>query len=152
VTLSPAPWSTRAVLVSVGDLARSVSFYRSVFALHEVGREGEVVVLEDDGRSFAFLLREVPGQGVHHGRQELGPRAIAFDVKSHKELDAVAGRLEAAAALVHRAPLEGDESFDVVTGRDPDGLPLLFVSYEAHGRLDADHYRRVALHMYGVDL
>jgi catechol 2,3-dioxygenase-like lactoylglutathione lyase family enzyme len=142
----------RSVLVSVRNLARSVTFYCDVLGLREAVREGEVAVLEGERATFAMLLREVTGQGVRHGQQEYGLRAICFDVGSRAELDSVADRLEAAEALVSRSPLQEAEHFDVVTGRDPDGLPLTFITYETDQPLDADHFRHVALHMYGVDL
>lgn len=150
--LDAARWTVRSVLVSVRDLSRSAAFYQEVLGLHEVAREGEVAVLEGPRRRFAVQLREVSGQAVRHGQQELGPRAISFDVESRSELDLVAQRLEAAGALVSRGPLHGSEPFEVVSGRDPDGLPLVFIVYETGQPLDPDHYRHVALHMYGVDL
>lgn len=142
----------RSVLISVRNLARSVAFYSDVLGIREVVREGEVAVLEGDRGDFAVMLREVTGQGVRHGQQEFGLRAVCFDVGSRAELDSVAERLEAAAALVSRSPLQEAEHFDVVSGRDPDGLPLAFITYETDQPLDADHFRHVALHMYGVDL
>lgn len=142
----------RSVLVSVTDLARSVSFYRDVLGLRERAREGEVTVLESESGSFAILLREVTGQPLHHGRQELGLRAVNFDVGSRTELEAVADRLEAAGALVSRSVLDESESFEIVTGRDPDRLPLIFITYESDHPLHDDHYRHVALHMYSVDV
>lgn len=141
----------RSVLVSVSDLARSVPFYCDVLGLHEVAREGEVAVLESDRGNFAIVLREAAGQGVHAGQEALGPRAVSFDVGSATELEGVVKRLEAAKAFVSRSLLHEAEPVEVVTGRDPDRLPLLFTFYAA-GPLLADHYRDIALHMYGVDL
>ncbi|MGH8979936.1 MAG: VOC family protein [Acidimicrobiales bacterium] len=152
VTASGPRWSMRSVLVSVRDLARSVAFYCDVLGLRESVQEGEVAVLEGEGRPFAVLLREVAGKGVRHGQQALGSRAICFDVGSRSELASVAGRLQAAGALVSRSPLHDGEPFELVTGRDPDGLPLVFVAYESDVQLPADHFRHVALRMYGVDL
>lgn len=150
--LDAAPWTVRSFLVSVRDLSRSATFYKEVLDLHEVALEGEVAVLEGPRRMFAVLLREVSGQAVRHGQQELGPRAVSFDVESRTELDLVAQRLDAAGALVSRRPLHESEPFDVVIGRDPDGLPLVFFVYETGQPLDPDHFRHVAMHMYGIDL
>lgn len=151
MTLSAPPWSMRSVLVSVSDLDRSVPFYCGVLGLREIVREGEVAVLEGEGRTFAVLLREVTGQGARHGQQEFGVRAVSFDVGSHSELDAVAARLEEARALVSRSPSEGAGPYRLVAGRDPDRLPLVFIAYAAGAQLDAAGLRHVALHMYGVD-
>lgn len=144
-------WSMRSVLVSVRNLDRSIAFYAAVLGLSEVGREGQAAVLDGDGRPFALLLREVSGQGVVHGQQALGLRAVVFDVGSRSELDNVAKRLEAAGARATRSRLHETEPFEILTARDPDGLPLTFVTYEG-GPLQADHFRHVALHTYGLDL
>ena len=151
MTASPPPWTMRSVLVSVRDLTRSISFYCDVLGLRETAREGEVVVLEPEQRNFAMFLRETTGRGIRHGQQELGSRALSFDVGSQEELDGVAGRLATAEALVSRSPLHASEPVEVVAGRDPDGLPLVFFSYGA-APLHPDHYRHVALHMYGIDV
>lgn len=142
----------RSVLVSVRELARSVAFYSEVLGLRVAGKESEVVVLQGEDRTFVVMLRQVSGEGVRHGQQEVGLRAITIDVASQTELDAVATRLEAAGALVSRSLLHQSEPFEVVTGRDPDGLSLTFITYESAHPLDAEHLRHVALRMYGVDL
>lgn len=152
MTHSSAPWLMRSLLVSVRDLDRSVAFYRDILGLREVAREGEVAVLEGERRTFAIMLRAGPGKGVRHGQDAVGPRSVSFDVGSQAELDEVAERLAAADALVSRRPVHDSEQVEVVTGRDPDGLPLLFITYEADQPLHADHFRHVALRMYGVDL
>ncbi|HVC15163.1 MAG TPA: VOC family protein [Acidimicrobiales bacterium] len=152
MSASAARWSIRSVLVSVRDLTRSVAFYRDVLALDELAREGEVAVLGAERQALTVILRAVSGSGVRHGQQEVGPRAVIFDVGQQSELQAVADRLEGAGALRSRSPLHDTEPFEVVAGRDPDGLPLVFVSYESSSPLQAEHYARVALRMYGVDL
>lgn len=152
MTRSTEPWSVRSILVSVRELKRSVAFYCEVVGLTAITQEDQVAVLAGDRCSFTVLLREVSGQGVRHGQQELGLRAAIFDVRSSAELDEVALRLEQAGALVSRRPLHEDEPFEVVSGRDPDGLPLVFLTYTGAQPLDPEHYRRVALHSYGIDI
>lgn len=151
MTEPAAPWSMRSVLVSVRDLATSVSFYCAVLDLHENARLGEVAMLDSDEGAFAMVLREVKARGVRHGHEALGVRAVTFDVGSQARLDTVADRLEAAQALVSRAPLHETEPLPMVTGRDPDGLPLVFFARPGQQPLQADGYRHIALHMYGVD-
>ncbi len=152
MTPGPVPWSLRSVLVSVHDLDRSLAFYRDVLGLRETSREGEVAVLEGEQRTFVMVLRQMRGEAYHYGQQALGPRAVTIDVGSQAELDAVAKRLAAAEALVSRGPLHASEPFKLVTGRDPDGLPLLFITYNDGQPLDAHHDLHVALRMYGIDV
>lgn len=145
-------WSIRSVLVSVRDLDRSVAFYEEVMALREVVREGEVACLEhDDAGRVAIILREVRGQGTRHGQQSLGARAVCLDVGSTAALDEVEARLRAADAFDVRRPVDPAEPFEIVHGHDPDGLPLVFLTYSG-AALSADHYRFGALSMYGLDV
>jgi len=116
VTAAPADWTMRSLLVSVRDLDRSVAFSSEVLGLREVGPEGQAATLEADGRPFVLVLREVKGQGVIHGQQELGLRAAVFDVGSQAELDDVAGRLAAAEARVARSRLHEAEPLEIRTG------------------------------------
>lgn len=150
--ITPGRWSVRSVLISVQDLERSISFYRNLLGLREVAREDEVAVLETEHRTFAMMLRQVRGQPHRYGQQALGTRALSFDVGSQKDLDEVAKRLKTAGAFASRRPLHDSEPLEVVAGRDPDGFPLLFVTYEADQPLAVDHYLHVALFMFGVDL
>ena len=152
MTVESAQWSLLSVLVSVHDLHRSVAFYRDVLGLREITRGGQVAVLQGEHPTFTILLREVRGEAYRYGQQALGARAVSFKVGSQAELDGVAKRLQAAEALVARGPLDRSEPKEVVTGRDPDGLPLLFIADEAGEPLPADHYLHVALRMHGVDV
>jgi catechol 2,3-dioxygenase-like lactoylglutathione lyase family enzyme len=146
------PWSLRSVLFSVRDLDRSLAFYRDVLGLRETTREGAVAVLGGEQRSFAMVLRQMRGEAYHYGQQALGPRAVTIDVGSQAELEGVATRLAAAGALVSRGPLNASEPFEIVTGRDPDGLPLSFIAYDDGQPLDVHHNLHVALRMYGIDV
>jgi catechol 2,3-dioxygenase-like lactoylglutathione lyase family enzyme len=152
MTPTSATWSVRSVLVSVSDLRRSVAFYQDVVGVREVAREGEVVVLEGDRRAFVVVLHEVGKHATRYGQQALGPRSVGFDVASQAELDAVAQRLEEAQALRSRRRFQDPHEVEVVTGRDPDGLPLVFFSYEVDDPASVRHRHLVALLMYGVDL
>lgn len=138
--------------MSVSELERSVAFYRDVLGFAEVAREDDVAILGGEGNSPVVILRLVSGRTARYGQQALGARAINFTVGTRAELDAIGERLETAGALVSRGPLHGSEPLEVIMAHDPDRLPLVFVADEADLQLHPDHYRHVALRMYGVDL
>lgn len=146
-------WSLRSVLISVRDLQRSIDFSGDLVGLREVAREGEVVVLcNPPDTSFALMLRQAGRLATRHGQQALGARALSFEVGSMEELDRVEERLQASGMFRARRPLDADESFPLVLGHDPDGLPLVFLTYEGAGSLTALHYRHVAAIMYTLDM
>jgi hypothetical protein len=85
------PWAIRSTLVTVGDLDRSVAFYRDLGPFDEVAREEAVVVLGGvSPASIVLILRETRGfHQARHGQQSLGLRSIAFNVGSIGELDRI---------------------------------------------------------------
>ena len=145
----------RSVLIAVRDLDSSVEFYRDVMSLEELARDEQVAILGRNSRgTSALILREAVGHATRHGQQALGLRVMSFDLASKDELDHVEDRLRDRGALVARQRLpEGEEPpFEIVRGHDPDGLPLVFLTYEGLDLLPADHYRHMAMNMYALDV
>jgi hypothetical protein len=142
-------WTIRSTLVSVADLDRAVDFYRELGPFDEIARDDAVAVL---GRpslsSVALILRET--KGTRYGPQSLGVRSINFSVGSTEELDRIESVLRAHKLFTVRKTIaEGASEF--VAGRDPDNLPLLFVSYGSDDPLGMDYYHSVADLTYSLD-
>jgi catechol 2,3-dioxygenase-like lactoylglutathione lyase family enzyme len=150
---SESDWWIRSVLIAVRDLDSSVEFYRDVMNLEELRRDGEVAILgRNPSESSVLILREAVGHATRHGQQALGPRVVCLNLASRVELDRVEARLRDRGALVRRQRLPEEPPFEIVRGHDPDGLPLLFLTYEGFDQLPADHYGQVAMNMYSLDL
>jgi catechol-2,3-dioxygenase len=143
--------SIRLVLISVRDLDRSIAFYQDVMNLEDAVREGELVALGSrESTEPALLLRQADRQATRHGKDELGARAICFNVASPAELDRVHERLKSLNAL-HDRRILGET--DLVRGHDPDSLPILFVAGTPTLRhlMDPDLFRQEAPLMHTLD-
>ena len=145
-------WSIRSMLIAVSDLDRSVAFYRELGPFDVVAREDAVAVLGSASpASVLVVLRET--RGIHqtrHGQQSLGLRSITFNVGSLDELDRIESVLRGRELFTSRHQI-ADGASDLLRGRDPDNLPLVFVCYaddEAHG---PDYYQEVANLVYSLD-
>ena len=146
------PWSIRSVLASVSDLERSTAFYSDVAGLEPLFSEDQVAILGSRApRSFVLILRQAIRAATHAGQQSLGMRAMSFDVASTAELDRVEERLGSYGLFRYRRRPTEEDDFEIIHGHDPDGLPLVF-STAGRGPYSDEHYRRVALLMYSLDV
>jgi|SRR5271156_936718 len=146
----PEPqWTIRSTLVAVADLDRAVDFYRELGPFDEIAREDGVSFLGRASRSsVALILRAT--KGTRHGPQSLGVRSINFNVGDTDELDRIESVLRSHNLFTHRKTL-ADAASEFVSGRDPDNLPLLFVSFGTNDPPDMDYYRMVAELTYSLD-
>ncbi len=146
------PWAIRSTLVAVADLDRSVAFYRELGPFDEIARLDAVAVLGQlSPTSILLILRETRGiYQTRHGQQSLGLRSITFNVGSLDELDRIESVLRGRELFTSRHQI-ADGASDLLRGRDPDNLPLVFVCYAddvAHG---PDYYQEVANLVYSLD-
>jgi catechol 2,3-dioxygenase-like lactoylglutathione lyase family enzyme len=146
------PWAVRSTLIAVADLDRSVAFYRELGPFDEIAREDLVAILGAvSPPSLALILREVEGTlHVRHGQQSLGLRSITFNVGSSGELDRIESVLRDRNLFTARQQV-ADGASELVRGRDPDNLPLVFVCYTGNGISAPDYYREVAHLVYSLD-
>ncbi len=144
-------WSIWSVLIGVSDVDHSSAFYQDVMSVHEVFREGEMVILgPDQAGSFTLALRQE--YGAHPGQHTLGLRSLTCDVGSAPELDRVEQRLRALDAFRDRQSRDETTSIEVVYGLDPDRLPLTFLAHKPGSVLSEGTYRRALPMFYAVDL
>ena len=144
------PWALRSTLIAVSDLARSVSFYHEIGPFDEIGREDAVVVLGGKSPSaIVLILRELRGHQTRHGQQSLGLRSMTFNVGSPAELDRIESFLRSRDLFTDRRNI-ADGASDLVRGRDPDNLPLAFVSY-AKDTIGSEYYESVISLFYSMD-
>jgi hypothetical protein len=145
-------WSIRSTLVAVGNLDRSVAFYRELGPFEEIAREDAVAMLGGSAPgSMALLLRE--SRDIHssrHGPQSLGLRSIIFNIGSTDEMDRIESVLRAHNLFISRRNI-ADGTSELISGRDPDNLPLAFVCYADEETIGADYYREVADLVYSLD-
>jgi len=146
------PWSLRTALVVVSDLDRSVAFYRELGPFEEIVREDAVAVLGDAApASVVLILREARSIFARRGQQSLGLRSVTFNVRSLGELDRIESVLRARDLFTLRHSL-ADGAAELLRGRDPDNLPLVFVSFAEEDTLGLAYYRAVATLAHSLDV
>jgi hypothetical protein len=146
------PWAIRSTLVAVTDLDRSVDFYGAVGPFDEIVRENAVAVLGGmSAESVILILRETQGmQSTRHGQQSLGLRSITFNVRSLSELDRIESVLRDRGHFTSRRKIANGSS-ELLLGRDPDNLPLVFVCYAKDEPIGPEYYRAIANMVYSLD-
>ena len=147
------PWVIRSTLLAVADLDRSVAFYRELGPFDEIAREDAVAVLGDvSPASILLILRDTRNtHNTRHGQQSLGLRAITFNVGSLGELDRIESVLRGYDRFTSRQQIAGGAS-ELVRGRDPDNLPLVFVCYSRDEPLGQEYFRTIAHMVYSLDV
>ena len=145
------PWALRSTLIAVGDLERSVAFYGELGPFAVIARDDAIAVLGDASpESVVLILRETRGRHqTRHGPQSLGLRSMTFNVGSLGELDRIESFLRSRDLFTDRRPI-ADGASDLLRGRDPDNLPLVFVSY-TQDTIGPDYYESAISLYYSID-
>jgi catechol-2,3-dioxygenase len=145
------PWTLRSSLIAVADLQRSVSFYGEIGPFNVIAQGDGVAVLGDvSPTSAVLLLRETRSlHQIRHGQQSLGLRSITFNVGSIAELNRIESCLKSHDRFTERRRIDDDAS-ELIRGRDPDNLPLVFVSY-ATDTVGPEYYRTIVNLIYSMD-
>ena len=146
-----APWSLRSTLIAVADLERSIEFYGELGPFRVMAREDAVAVVGDVTTTSPVLaLRETRGRHqARHGPQSLGVRSITFNVGSTEEIDRIESFLRSRDLFTDRRQVR-DGASDLLRGRDPDNMPLLFVHYAAD-TIGSDYYEEAIGLFYTLD-
>jgi hypothetical protein len=146
------PWALRSTLVAVSDLDQSVAFYREIGPFEEIVRADAVAVVGDPSpASVMLILRETRSiRQTRVGPQALGLRSMTFNVGSLGELDRVESVLRSRDLFTSRRSI-ADGTSELLRGRDPDNLPLVFVCYAEDKELGPDYYRTVSDLVYSLD-
>ena len=134
------PWTLRSTLVAVGDLERSVGVLRRARSLcGDRSRRRHRCTWGRIPGSIVLILRETRGRHqARHGPQSLGLRSMTFNVGSLGELDRIESFLRRRDLFTDRRHI-ADGASDLLRGRDPDNLPLVFVCY-TQDTIGADYY------------
>ena len=115
--------------LQVGDLERSLSFYRDGLGLEPDWNDGTLAVLRSPGTAaHTLVLREV-GDGAERRLGEVGVTRIAWQMTRPADLDDAEQRLSQHAVPYQRLR---ETDADRIVMRDPDGLSvILFHAAEA---------------------
>ena len=112
------------VYLQVGDLDRSLSFYRDLLALEVVWNDGMLAVLHSQRvRADSLVIREI-GEAARHKTGEAGVTRVLWRVGDPAELDSAEEFLTRQQVHYHR---HRDPEVDGITMRDPDGLEIVLL-------------------------
>ena len=111
-----------SVYLQVGDLGRSLSFYRDGLGLEADWNDGTLAVLHSPGTAtHTLVLREV-GDGAERRLGEVGVTRLAWQMTSPADLDDAEERLSQHAVRYQRLR---ESDADRIVMRDPDGLSVI---------------------------
>ena len=112
------------VYLQVGELDRSLSFYRDVLALQVVWNDGALAVLHGHrAPADSLVLREI-GKPASHHTGEAGVTRVLWRVGDPAELDGAEELLTRQQVPFQR---HRDAEVDGITMRDPDGLEIVLL-------------------------
>jgi hypothetical protein len=145
------PWTLRSTLIAVTDLERSVEFYGELGPFAVIARDDAIAVLGDaDPRGMVLTLREARGRHqIRHGQQSLGIRSMTFNVGSLGEIDRIESFLRSRDLFTDRRQI-ADGASELLRGRDPDNLPLVFAHY-TQDTIGPEYYETVINLFYSLD-
>jgi hypothetical protein len=145
------PWILRSTLVAVTDLPRSVAFYGELGPFPVIAHEDAIAVLGDaDPGGIVLILREARGRHqTRHGQQSLGIRSMTFNVGSLEELNRIESFLRSRDLFTDRRKI-ADGASELLRGRDPDNLPLVFARY-THDTIGSEYYEAAISMFYSLD-
>ena len=113
--------------IIVTDLQRSVAFYRKVFGLRQIRRDGDIaIVLKTPGAHDRLTL--VQGDPSQPMGIKTGVRHFGFRVQADSEVDRIAGKIDAAGGTVLRRFTLGRCASIICA--DPDGYELEITAYD----------------------
>lgn len=145
------PWTLRSTLVAVADLDRSVGFYGELGPFAVIARDDAIAILGDASpASVVLVLRETRSRHqTRHGPQSLGLRSMTFNVGSIGEIDRIESFLRSRDLFTDRRQI-ADGASDLLRGRDPDNLPLVFVHYK-QDTIGPEYYESAIGLYYSLD-
>ena len=120
----PQPSGLFGVYLQVGDLHRSLSFYRDVLALEVVWNDGALAVLHGHrAPADSLVIREI-GKAAGHNMGEAGVSRVLWRAGDPAELDSAEELLTRQQVPYRR---HRDAEVDGITMHDPDGLEIVLM-------------------------
>jgi catechol 2,3-dioxygenase-like lactoylglutathione lyase family enzyme len=121
---NPQPSGLFGVYLQVGDLDRSLSFYRDVLALEVVWNDGPLAILHGHrAPADSLVIREI-GKAAQHHMGEAGVTRVLWRARDPAELDSAEELLIRQQVPYRR---HRDAEVDGITMRDPDGLEIVLL-------------------------
>ncbi len=139
----------QTVVMNVGDLDKSVAFYRDVLGFSELAMKDQLAAVHAAGNDHpqVIVFREIGTTGRLEGARHLGMRALVVEVDSVEELDRVVAALEERGLFEARR--EGDEWL-AAFGHDPDGTAVAATASKRSTPITLQDWADLDEALYGI--
>ena len=125
-----------AVTLGVSDVPRSVAFYERLGLKAETVMD-DVAFIDMNGAVLCLFAGLTQDAGVVSQRREVGPSAVAQNVRNREDVDAVLAEAKAAGASITRPAHDANWGGRSGYFMDPDGH-LWEIAWNPQWPLDAD--------------
>lgn len=138
----------QGVVLNVGDLNRSIDFYREVLGFTLLAQEEQLAAVVAPGSDIpqVIVLRAL-GSSPIGGARHIGLRAFILEVDSSDQLEGIASDLDSRKVLVSR---RDHSEWNAVVGRDPDGVGVVVARHPRGERITEDGWRTLDDFLYGI--
>jgi catechol 2,3-dioxygenase len=138
----------QGVVINVGDLNRSIDFYREVLGFRVLSQQEQLAAMGAPGSDHpqVIVLREF-GSSPLGGARHVGLRAFMLEVDSPDQLERIASDLNSRKLLVNR---RDHTEWIGVLGRDPDRVAVVVACHPGGGRISEVGWRTLDDFLYGI--
>jgi catechol 2,3-dioxygenase len=138
----------QGVVMNVGDLNRSIDFYREVLGFTLLSQKEQLAAVSAPGNDQpqVIVLRAL-GSSPLGGARHIGLRAFILEVESADQLEQIAGDLDSRRLLSGR---RDHGEWSAVVGRDPDGVGVVVACHPGGGRISRDGWKTLDDFLYGI--
>jgi catechol-2,3-dioxygenase len=138
----------QGVVINVGDLNRSIDFYREVLGFALLSQQEQLAAVSAPGSDHpqVIVLREF-GSSPLGGARHIGLRAFMLEVDSPDQLERISSDLDSRNLLVSR---RDHSEWTAVLGRDPDRVAVVVACHPGGGRISEVGWRTLDDFLYGI--
>jgi catechol-2,3-dioxygenase len=138
----------QGVVMNVGDLNRSIEFYREVFGFTLLSQEERLAVVSapGDDRAQVIVLRALDS-GPMGGARHIGLRAFLLEVDSAEEMERITAELDARKSLFGQ---RDHTDWSAVVGRDLDGVAVVVARAVGQTRITEASWKTLDDFLYGI--
>jgi catechol 2,3-dioxygenase-like lactoylglutathione lyase family enzyme len=138
----------QGVVINVGDLNRSIDFYRDVLGFAVLSQEDQLAAVSAPGtdQPQVIVLRAF-GSSPLGGARHIGLRAFMLEVDSPAQLEQIASELDSRRLLVSRRE---HSEWTAAVARDPDRVAVVLACHPGGGRITEVGWRTLDDFLYGI--
>ena len=137
----------QGVVINVGDLNRSIDFYREVLGFTVLSQEEQLAAVSAPGDQSQVIVLRAFGSSPIGGARHIGLRAFILETESIDQLERIERELDSRKLLVSR---RDHTEWSAVVARDPDGVAVVVAADPRGERLTDDGWKTLDDFVYGI--